>query len=46
MIRLTNHDVKVWADEQGLPDLCLPSWIGEFSNETSLDLIKTLFHIR
>jgi predicted nucleotidyltransferase component of viral defense system len=21
MIRLTNHDVKVWADEQGLPDL-------------------------
>ncbi len=34
MIRLTNHDVKVWADEQGLPDLLFA--------ELDYRLVKTL----
>ena len=34
MIRLTNHDVKVWADEQSLPDLLFA--------ELDYRLVKTL----
>lgn len=34
MFRLTNHDVKVWADEQGLPDLLFA--------ELDYRLVKTL----
>ena len=34
MIRLTNHDVKVWADEQSFPDLLFA--------ELDYRLVKTL----